>query len=103
MYFFIEAISQLYRSLITIQPWVFYLMQSYEGSEKMVGMFLTSVYGISKVVEILVRLQLFKNATWTLLQSVVSNIKIIYYHLHIKIFINTFPFERLCYVILVMF
>ncbi|CAH2085267.1 unnamed protein product [Euphydryas editha] len=70
VYLFTEAVSQLYRSLITIQPWIFYLMQSYEGSEKMVGMFLTSVYGFAKVVEILVRLQLFKNATWTLLQSV---------------------------------
>ncbi|CAH2040782.1 unnamed protein product, partial [Iphiclides podalirius] len=70
VYLFTEAVSQLYRSLLTIQPWVFYLMQSYEGSEKMVGLFLTSVYVISKVVEVLVRLRLFKNATWTLLQSV---------------------------------
>ncbi|XP_068623021.1 E3 ubiquitin-protein ligase RNFT2 [Battus philenor] len=70
VYLFTEAVSQLYRALLTIQPWVFYLMQSYEGSEKMVGMFLTSIYIIAKVVEILVRLRLFKNATWTLLQSV---------------------------------
>ena len=47
-------------------------MQSYEGSEKMVGMFLTSIYVIAKIIEIAVRLRLFKNATWTLLQSVVS-------------------------------
>lgn len=72
VYLFTEAVSQLYRSLLTIQPWIFYLMQSYEGSEKMVGMFLTSVYVIAKIVEVLVRLRLFKNATWTLLQSVVS-------------------------------
>nr|XP_034828524.1 RING finger and transmembrane domain-containing protein 2 isoform X2 [Maniola hyperantus] len=70
VYLFTEAVSQLYRSLITIQPWIFFLMQSYEGSEKMVGMFLTSVYVIAKLVELLVRLRLFKNATWTLLQSV---------------------------------
>ncbi|XP_075975822.1 E3 ubiquitin-protein ligase RNFT2 isoform X2 [Anticarsia gemmatalis] len=70
VYLFTEAVSQLYRSLLTIQPWIFYLMQSYEGSEKMVGMFLTSVYVIAKVIEVLVRLRLFKNATWTLLQSV---------------------------------
>ncbi|XP_045496713.1 RING finger and transmembrane domain-containing protein 2 [Colias croceus] len=70
VYLFTEAVSQLYRALITIQPWIFFLMQSYEGSEKMVGMFLTSAYVIAKVVEILVRLRLFKNATWTLLQSV---------------------------------
>ncbi|XP_013174143.1 PREDICTED: RING finger and transmembrane domain-containing protein 2 isoform X2 [Papilio xuthus] len=70
VYLFTEAVSQLYRALLTIQPWVFFLMQSYEGSEKMVGMFLTSIYVIAKVVEVLVRLRLFKNATWTLLQSV---------------------------------
>lgn len=70
VYLFTEAVSQLYRSLLTIQPWIFFLMQSYEGSEKMVGMFLTSIYVIAKVVEVLVRLRLFKNATWTLLQSV---------------------------------
>ncbi|XP_023944368.1 RING finger and transmembrane domain-containing protein 2 [Bicyclus anynana] len=70
VYLFTEAISQLYRSLITIQPWVFYLMQSYEGPEKIVGMSLTAVYAISKLIELLVRLRLFKNATWTLLQSV---------------------------------
>ncbi|XP_063827291.1 E3 ubiquitin-protein ligase RNFT2 [Ostrinia nubilalis] len=70
VYLFTEAVSQLYRSLLTIQPWIFYLMQSYEGSEKMVGMFLTSIYVIAKIVEVLVRLRLFKNATWTLLQSV---------------------------------
>ncbi|KAM3959762.1 E3 ubiquitin-protein ligase RNFT2 [Aphomia sociella] len=70
VYLFTEAISQLYRSLLTIHPWIFFLMQSYEGSEKMVGMFLTSVYVIAKIVEVLMRLRLFKNATWTLLQSV---------------------------------
>ncbi|RVE52002.1 hypothetical protein evm_003280 [Chilo suppressalis] len=70
VYLFTEAVSQLYRSLLTIQPWIFFLMQSYEGSEKMVGMLLTSVYIIAKIIEILVRLRLFKNATWTLLQSV---------------------------------
>ncbi|KAI5633601.1 ring finger domain-containing protein [Phthorimaea operculella] len=70
VYLFIEAVSQLYRSLLTIQPWVFFLLQSYNGSEKMVGMFLTSIYVIAKVIEVLVRLSLFKNATWTLVQSV---------------------------------
>lgn len=72
MYLFIESVSQLYRSLLTIQPWLFYLMQSYEGSEKMVGMFLVSVYVVAKLVELLMRIRLFKNATWTMLQSVVS-------------------------------
>ncbi|XP_041968408.1 RING finger and transmembrane domain-containing protein 2 [Aricia agestis] len=70
VYLFTEAVSQLYRSLITIQPWIYFLMQSYEGSEKILGMFLTSLYVFAKVIELIVRLRLFKNATWTLLQSV---------------------------------
>ncbi|KAI8420691.1 hypothetical protein MSG28_007920 [Choristoneura fumiferana] len=70
VYLFIESVSQLYRSLLTIQPWLFYLMQSYEGSEKMVAMFLLSVYVVAKLVELLMRIRLFKNATWTILQSV---------------------------------
>ncbi|XP_059058608.1 RING finger and transmembrane domain-containing protein 2 [Achroia grisella] len=70
VYLFTEAISQLYRSLLTTQPWIFFLMQSYDGSEKMVGMFLTSIYVVAKVVEVITRLVLFKYATWTLLQSV---------------------------------
>ncbi|KOB77847.1 RING finger and transmembrane domain-containing protein 2 [Operophtera brumata] len=70
VYLFTEAVSQLYRSLLTIQPWVFFLMQAYEGSERILGMFLTTVYVIAKLLEVLMRLRLFKNATWTLLQSV---------------------------------
>ncbi|XP_061705204.1 E3 ubiquitin-protein ligase RNFT2 [Cydia pomonella] len=70
VYLFIESVSQLYRCLLTIQPWLFYLMQSYEGSEKMVGMFLVSIYVVAKLVELLMRIRLFKNATWTMLQSV---------------------------------
>ncbi|XP_048007156.1 RING finger and transmembrane domain-containing protein 2 [Leguminivora glycinivorella] len=70
VYLFVESVSQLYRCLLTIQPWLFYLMQSYEGSEKMVGMFLVSIYVVAKLVELLMRIRLFKNATWTMLQSV---------------------------------
>lgn len=72
MYLFTEAVSQLYRSLLTIQPWLFFLLQSYTGSERMVGIILSAVYAGAKLLEVLVRLRLFKNATWTLLQSVVS-------------------------------
>ncbi|XP_050680192.1 RING finger and transmembrane domain-containing protein 2 isoform X2 [Leptidea sinapis] len=70
VYLFTEAVSQLYRSLITIQPWVYFLLASYSGSERLVGVSLTCIYVFAKVLEVLVRLRLFKNAAWTLVQSV---------------------------------
>ncbi|KAL4716288.1 hypothetical protein ACJJTC_014768 [Scirpophaga incertulas] len=70
VYLFIEAVSQLYRSLLTIQPWIFYLMESYEGAERVMGMSLTAIYVVIKIIECCVKLKVFKDATWTLLQSV---------------------------------
>lgn len=67
-----ESVSQLYRSLLTIQPWIFYLMQSYDDSEKLMGMFLTSIYVICKIIEVTIRLRVFKNAAWSMVQNVVS-------------------------------
>ncbi|RZC34569.1 RING finger and transmembrane domain-containing protein 2, partial [Asbolus verrucosus] len=48
MYLFIEAISQMYRSIATIQPWLHYLLESYQGPEKIVAVFLSAFYMISK-------------------------------------------------------
>ncbi|XP_035441023.2 RING finger and transmembrane domain-containing protein 2 [Spodoptera frugiperda] len=70
VFLFMESVSQLYRSLLTIQPWIFYLMQSYDDSEKLMGMFLTSVYVICKIIEVTIRLRVFKNAAWSMVQNV---------------------------------
>lgn len=70
VYLFVETVSQLYRALLTIQPWLYYLLNSYEGHERFGGMFLASLYAVAKIIEVILRLRIFKNATWTLLQSV---------------------------------
>ncbi|XP_022919830.1 E3 ubiquitin-protein ligase RNFT2 [Onthophagus taurus] len=69
-YLFIEAISQLYRSLAPIQPWLFYILESYEGPEKIVGVFLAAAYMVSKGRDLMSKLKLFKNAVLKLLQNV---------------------------------
>lgn len=67
-----EAASQLYRSLATIQPWLFYLLESYQGPEKIVGVFLSAFYMVSKGADLMARLKLLRTATFKLLQNVVS-------------------------------
>lgn len=73
IYLFVEAISQLYRSLATIQPWLFYLLESYQGPEKIVGVFLSAFYMVSKGADLMSRLKLLRVAIFKLLQNVVSN------------------------------
>ncbi|KAK4881102.1 hypothetical protein RN001_004421 [Aquatica leii] len=70
VYLFIEATSQLYRSLATIQPWLFYLLESYQGAEKIVGVFLSAAYMVSKGTDLMCRLRLLKAAVLKLLQNV---------------------------------
>ncbi|XP_017783586.1 PREDICTED: RING finger and transmembrane domain-containing protein 2 [Nicrophorus vespilloides] len=70
VYLLIEAISQMYRSLATIQPWLFYLLDSYQGTEKIVGAFLTAAYMVSKGTDLLFKSKLLKTALYKLLQNV---------------------------------
>jgi hypothetical protein len=37
-----EAISQLYRALAPIQSWLFFLLDSYKGTEKIMGVILAA-------------------------------------------------------------
>lgn len=72
MYLFIEALSQMYRSIATIQPWLYYLLESYQGPEKIVAVFLSAFYMISKGSDLMSKLKLVKSAFFKLLQNVVS-------------------------------
>lgn len=72
MYLFIEALSQMYRSIATIQPWLYYLLESYQGPEKIVAVFLSAFYMISKGSDLMSKLKLLKSAFFKLLQNVVS-------------------------------
>ncbi|KAJ8920371.1 hypothetical protein NQ315_005236 [Exocentrus adspersus] len=58
VYLFIEAVSQLYRSIAAIQPWLYYLLESYQGPEKIVAVFLSAFYMISKGSDLMSRLRL---------------------------------------------
>lgn len=69
-YLFLEATSQLYRSLAPIQPWLYYLLESYQGPEKVVGVFLSAAYMVSKGTDLMNRAKLWRGALWKLLQNV---------------------------------
>ncbi|XP_044263064.1 RING finger and transmembrane domain-containing protein 2 [Tribolium madens] len=70
VYLFIEAISQMYRSIATIQPWLHYLLESYQGPEKVVAVFLSAFYMISKGTDLMSRMKLLKTSFFKLLQNV---------------------------------
>ncbi|KAJ3640946.1 hypothetical protein Zmor_027478 [Zophobas morio] len=70
VYLFIEAISQMYRSIATIQPWLHYLLESYQGPEKIVAVFLSAFYMISKGTDLMSRMRLLKSSFFKLLQNV---------------------------------
>ncbi|XP_011296926.1 RING finger and transmembrane domain-containing protein 1 isoform X2 [Fopius arisanus] len=61
-YLFIEALSQLYRSVIPIYSWMPFFRQSYHGSEVVIGIIMASLYGVIKIREFLVRGKLLVNA-----------------------------------------
>ncbi|PNF42444.1 hypothetical protein B7P43_G09361 [Cryptotermes secundus] len=69
-YLFLETTSQLYRSLAPIQPWVYYLLESYQGTDKVVGVFLSAAYMVSKGTDLVDRTKLWRGAFWKLLQNV---------------------------------
>ncbi|XP_050293649.1 E3 ubiquitin-protein ligase RNFT1 isoform X2 [Anthonomus grandis grandis] len=70
IYLFIEAVSQLYRGIATIQPWLYYLLESYQGPEKIVAVFLSAFYMISKGSDLMFKVRLLKTASFKLLQTV---------------------------------
>lgn len=69
-----ESMSQLFRSLTTIQPWLYYLLESYDGAEKVIGVVLSAAYMVSKGSDLMCRLRLLKNSTLKLIQNVVSSL-----------------------------
>lgn len=69
-YLMVEATSQLYRSVAAIQPWLYYLLEAYQGPEKVLGVFLSAAYMVSKGSDLVFRGKLFHTAAWKLLQNV---------------------------------
>ncbi|KYN01702.1 PREDICTED: RING finger and transmembrane domain-containing protein 2-like [Cyphomyrmex costatus] len=69
-YLMVEATSQLYRCVAPVQPWLYYLLETYQGQEKIVGIFFSIMYTMSKGNDLLSRLKLFRTAAWKLFQNV---------------------------------
>lgn len=69
-YLMVEATSQLYRCIAPVQPWLYYLFGMYQGPEKIIGIFLSVMYSMSKGNDLLSRLKLFRTAVWKLFQNV---------------------------------
>ncbi|XP_029666413.1 RING finger and transmembrane domain-containing protein 2-like [Formica exsecta] len=69
-YLMVEATSQLYRCVAPVQPWLYYLFETYQGPEKIVGIFFSVMYTMSKGSDLLSRLKLFRTAVWKLFQNV---------------------------------
>lgn len=63
----------MYRCLAPIQPWLFYLLDSYQGAEKIIGVFLAAFYMVSKGADLMSHLKLLKTAVVKVLQNVVSD------------------------------
>jgi hypothetical protein len=70
-YLFLEVTSQLYRSLPPIVPWLYYLLESYQGHEQIIGGILSAAYMVAKGTEIVKRAKRWLGAFRKLLQDVV--------------------------------
>lgn len=57
-----------------VQPWLFYLMEAYQGSEEVMGVCFAVVYMVPKGTELLPKLKIFLKAFSKLLQNAVSKI-----------------------------
>ncbi|XP_043264769.1 RING finger and transmembrane domain-containing protein 2-like isoform X2 [Colletes gigas] len=69
-YLTVEATSQLYRCSATIQPWLYYFFDAYQGPEKILGVFLSLVYTMDKAYCLLCHAKLFQYAIWKLFKNV---------------------------------
>jgi len=58
-YVMIEATFQLYRSLLPMQPWLFYLFVPYQKNNVAFGVTLCSIYGFCKLLDLA-----FRGLTW---------------------------------------
>lgn len=72
----IESISQLYRAIVPIQPWLMYLLESYEGTEKIMGVILSAAYMVAKGSDILQRVKFLKKSAVKFLQKTVSKFQL---------------------------
>lgn len=68
-YLFTERSSQLYRTLIPMQHWLYFFSESYSGPSKVFGVILSAAYLIFKVKSIIKKAKLWKKTLIKVLQS----------------------------------
>ncbi|XP_015126106.1 E3 ubiquitin-protein ligase RNFT1 isoform X2 [Diachasma alloeum] len=61
-YLFIEAVSQFYRSTIPMYSWLSVFKEAYQGPEVVLGIIMASLYGVTKIRDLLVRGKFLVNA-----------------------------------------
>ncbi|XP_070508523.1 RING finger and transmembrane domain-containing protein 2 [Chironomus tepperi] len=69
VYLLIEAFSQLYRALVPIQLWLTFLLESYKGTEKIMGVILSAAYIVAKGSDLLQRIKFLKRSFIKFLQK----------------------------------
>ncbi|KAG8185591.1 hypothetical protein JTE90_023290 [Oedothorax gibbosus] len=68
-YLFTERSSQLYRTVIPMQHWLYFFSESYSGPSKVFGVILSAAYLIFKVKSIIKKAKLWKKTLIKVLQS----------------------------------
>ncbi|CAH0388332.1 unnamed protein product [Bemisia tabaci] len=71
-YLLIEVSSQLYRGLAPIQPWLYFLLESYQGPQAILGVVLSAFYMVSKGSDLLISLR----AWWIAVIKLLSNVQL---------------------------
>lgn len=69
-YHFIELTSNLYYSIIIIQPWISYLGEIYDGFYKIVGIVFSCIYLLDKFRSVLVLFNFWKESLRALMRNV---------------------------------
>ncbi|XP_076181672.1 ring finger protein, transmembrane 2 isoform X2 [Ptiloglossa arizonensis] len=68
-YLMVEATSQLYRCGAPIQSWLYYFFEGYQGPEKILGVFFSILYTVSKGKDLLSSAKFFQAAICKLFQN----------------------------------
>ncbi|KZC13965.1 RING finger and transmembrane domain-containing protein 2 [Dufourea novaeangliae] len=68
-YLVLEATSQFYRCIAPVQPWLYYFFEAYQGPEKILGVFISVLYIVSKGTDLLSCLKLLQTAVCKLFQN----------------------------------
>lgn len=69
-YLFVETSSQVYRSVVPMQHWLYYFSESYTGSSKMFSMMLSGAYLLCKCTDIVAKTRAWKKSLIQVLSNV---------------------------------